>query len=281
MRINIFGSSGFIGSKLCARYGEESDSVRAFDLNTSPRFDLNDCSTWPQLGAEDVVYLLSSVSSHGAFNIDKVVGYETNVKSTLDFLEYLVQSEVRKIIFTSSEWVYGDQQQTVVTESDIPTFNNLSSGYAVSKLLVETCLRGMVRSACHTAPSVLVARLGIVVGSQRSNGASALEAIVRDIKKDSILTVGSLRTARRFIYVDDVVDNLYELALQNAGTYNLTGNALISLGDIVDEAAQQLGISVKVSESDATCCTIRNVDSIHRENILQRHGLVKMINEQF
>ena len=281
MQINIFGSSGFIGSKLHARYIKENRVVRAFDLNSPSSFDLNDDSTWPQLGSRDIVYLLSSVSSHGMFDSDKALGYKTNITSTLAFLEYLFRSGVQKIIFTSSEWVFGDQQETLVTESDTPTFAGLSSGYAVSKLVIETCLKGMACELGQEKPSILVARLGIVVGSQRSSGASALEAIVRDLKKGGLLTVGSLKTARRFIYVDDVVENLYGLSARETGTYNLTGDTLISLGDIVSEAAEQLGVSVAISEADAKGYTIRNVDSLHRKSILQRYDLIKMINAQF
>jgi UDP-glucose 4-epimerase len=151
MHFLITGAAGFLGSALANRLVEEGHSVRGLDdLSTgdpgslSPqvhftRGDINDRpKLWTLLQDVDCVYHLAarvlvpeSVLYPREYNL-------VNVGGTVTLMEAMRDVGVRRVVFTSSGAVYGEQEVQPVREDAIP---NPRSPYAVSKLSAEYYVR--------------------------------------------------------------------------------------------------------------------------------------------
>jgi UDP-glucose 4-epimerase len=151
MHFLITGAAGFLGSALANRLVEEGHAVRALDdLSTgdpgslSPdvhftRGDINDRpKLWTLLQDVDCVYHLAarvlvpeSVLYPREYNL-------VNVGGTVTLMEAMRDVGVRRVVFSSSGAVYGEQEHQPVREDAIP---NPRSPYAVSKLSAEYYVR--------------------------------------------------------------------------------------------------------------------------------------------
>jgi UDP-glucose 4-epimerase len=151
MQFLITGAAGFLGSALANRLVAEGHSVRALDdLSTgdpgslSPqvhftRGDINDRpKLWTLLQEVDCVYHLAarvlvpeSVLYPREYN-------HVNVGGTVTLMEAMRDVGVRRVVFSSSGAVYGEQSRQPVREDAVP---NPRSPYAVSKLSAEYYVR--------------------------------------------------------------------------------------------------------------------------------------------
>jgi nucleoside-diphosphate-sugar epimerase len=95
------------------------------------------------------------------------------------------------------------------------------------------------------------------------------------------IEVGSLDTARRFIHVDDIAAGILA-AIGRTGfeIFNLTGNSLISLADVIGESVRLHGRSPVIAERTPNQISVRNIDNAKARRELGwqpridlRHGL--------
>ena len=106
-------------------------------------------------------------------------------------------------------------------------------------------------------------RFGIVYGPRPANW-SAVESLYDAVGARDRIEVGSLDTARRFIHVDDIAAGI--VAALSAGRrgfeiFNLTGDSLISLGDVIGESVRLHGRSPEVIERSPGKASVRNIDN--------------------
>ena len=81
-----------------------------------------------------------------------------------------------------------------------------------------------------------ILRFGIIYGPRKSNW-SAVENIMSTIKTSNKITVGSKKTARKFIHVTDIVSGIVKtFNLNKNATYNLGGNKLVSLKELISKS---------------------------------------------
>ena len=81
---------------------------------------------------------------------------------------------------------------------------------------------------------VTILRFGIIYGPRKSNW-SAVESIFNQVKNQDKVTVGSLKTGRRFVHVSDIARGItHSLGLNGFNIINLTGNNIVTLKDIID-----------------------------------------------
>ena len=80
---------------------------------------------------------------------------------------------------------------------------------------------------------ISILRFGIIYG-ERKNNWSAVEAIFNSIKNNSEIKVGSLKTARKFIHIEDICNGIVNsLKLKKFNIINLQGKKLISLKEVI------------------------------------------------
>jgi UDP-glucose 4-epimerase len=151
MRFLITGAAGFLGSALANRLVREGHSVRGMDdLSTGDpntllpeihftRGDINDRpKLWTLLQDVDCVYHCAARVLVPESLLYPREYNSVNVGGTVTLMEAMRDVGVRRVVFSSSGAIYGDQPDQPVHEEDIP---NPRSPYAVSKLAAEYYVR--------------------------------------------------------------------------------------------------------------------------------------------
>ena len=117
-------------------------------------------------------------------------------------------------------------------------------------------------------------RFGIIYSSHRSGG-SAVESIFSNLIKDSKICIGSKKTSRRFIHLDDIVEGIFKAVKFNQkpkinlSIFNLTGNELITLNKIIKLKSKILKKKIFITESNEKNASIRNIVNTKAKKILK------------
>jgi len=278
-RVVIVGASGFIGQSVLEYSKEWQVSPIGLDLvgdyENFEFFDIVNSIENPFLSG-DIVIFLAAISSDHDFARNPENGFRTNIEGAVRTIEMAIKAKAKKFIFCSTEWVYGNNVESLMDESNIPNYSTLKSDYAKSKLLIEYVVKGLSSNLIETT----VARLGIVVGRKRSNG-SALEQIIKDLKFKGSTEVGSKLTARRYIFVEDVAAALFKMSMiATPQVINVTGNELVTFQNIINLYREITGIEVEVKEKAQSNYSVRNVGTRYEVLPKNTYSLHDMINQQ-
>lgn len=264
MTLIITGAGGFIGRALleaCRRRGIDArgidaqahgDGVAAADITDPSVADL-----FPE-GARAVVHL-AALSRDPDCRADPRGAFAINTTGALTVAEAARRRNIGQMVFASTEWVYGDVRNDEVQVEDQPIdAMAVRSVYALSKIAAEQGLRLAFGEALQ---GLTVLRFGIVYGSRAENW-SAVESLFNAVRTRDEVTVGCLGTARRFIHVDDIVEGiLASLGRSGYEVFNLAGDRLVSLGDVIETSRGLLGRNPVVRESAPGTPSIRNPES--------------------
>jgi UDP-glucose 4-epimerase len=274
MTIVVTGSESFVGQELIKQCMKQKIPIIGFDTvnakNTDYSFHQIDIRS-PKI--QDVIPNNTESLVHlAALSRDpdcKGKGYEcfdVNVMGTLNLIKASLEKNVKQFIFASSEWVYDEfKQNEEKDENDFINISNHTSEYALSKLVSETNLK---QQYLNGFSPVTILRFGIIYGPRKNNW-SAVESIISTIKNESELTVGSLKNGRRFIHVSDIARGIIKsIGLKGFNIINLTGNKVITLGDIIEYSQRILMKTVTVHEKNPTQINVRNPSNVYAKKIL-------------
>lgn len=255
MKFLITGGAGFLGSALANTLVEHGHVVRVLDdesagdrtrLHASVHFtrgDVNDVpKLWSLLQGVDCVYHLAarvSVSESVLYPRDYNA---TNVGGTVSLIQAARDSGVRRLVFTSSGAIYGEQNSEAVNELATP---NPASPYAVSKLAAEHYVNTI--GALWGIDTVIL-RVFNAYGpgqSLRPSHPPVVPALLRQaLGGGSIIVHGDGRQKRDFVYVDDVVSALIATATAsnvNRLTINIGSGVPTSINELVATVGRALG----------------------------------------
>jgi UDP-glucose 4-epimerase len=154
--------------------------------------------------------------------------------------------------------VYGDKARIAEQkEIDNIDIENLNSTYALTKIIGEKML---LKSSSFFKTIIL--RFGIIYGPRKKNW-SALESIFYNCMKSSKVEIGSGKTSRRFVHIDDLVQGiLLSIKFPKSGIFNLSGNKDISLKKIISSAQKILKKNIKIIEKSSKNYTIRRPSNL-------------------
>ncbi len=261
-KVVVTGSRSFIGTPLIAALKQRGVEVTGIDAASdiaNEAVDIRDAAVADVVpeGADALIHL-AAISRDPDCRADPAMAFDINVGGTLNLIKAARRRGVRQIIFASSEWVYGDvRNDEVQVEDQAIDVTALKSEYALTKIVGEQCLK--LAHGQGLCP-VTVLRFGIVYGARR--GGSAVESIFNTLLAKDEVTVGSLKTARRFIFVDDIVSGIVAaIGRSSFEIFNLSGDHLISLGDVIAASAELLGKAPQIAESAPSAISIRNPDN--------------------
>ncbi len=266
--IVVTGASGFVGRRLVKKLSAGGFEVFALDL-INPEIEgvifieadiSRDITFAKSVIPEKAVFIhLAALSTDGQCREKPHQALEINLLGTARLIQLANEKNAIKFIFASSEWVYPEHEKNLLqTENELLQLESLKSLYAMTKLMGENVLR----VTCEV--STIILRFGIVYGPRQQPG-SAPESIALEVSRGKDVKVGSIKSARRFIYVDDVVEGLQLVIKYSKNSdfeiFNLSGRELITLEDIAMTAMSITGKKVQLIDGESTT-SIRNPDPI-------------------
>lgn len=185
--INIFGGSGFIGSKFCNLY---PDTIQNEKYDYVPK-------------SNQILYLISTIDNYNIHK-DLFVDIDTNLTTLMKVLSQLDRTDKSLVFnFVSSWFVYGKNTNVPFKENDLGC--NPTGFYSITK----RCAEQMIISFCETfGVNYRIFRLANVLGeddAKISKKKNALQYLIKEIVagNDVELYYGG-HVLRDYIYVDDV-----------------------------------------------------------------------------
>ena len=258
MKILVTGATGFIGSRVIFQLAKRNLSVVAADIDMNEgkkklEKKYNDHGFDPKLITfeklditqhSEIELLFKKYKFDSIINLAYGIGAiceenpllasKINIVGTTSIFEMLVKYKVRRLVFASSETVYGANQSVygnrAITENDYTGINNHFFTYGVMKLLNEFMAEKFIKkygcSIAYTRPSV-------VFGFGRQN--TALNWAEDFAAMPAIGLHANLPFSKdnkdNWIYVDDCAEQLVRLSLKdklsfscyNTGSQTLDG----------------------------------------------------------
>jgi nucleoside-diphosphate-sugar epimerase len=273
-KIVITGSESFIGKTLISQLQTMDYEIIGFDSvkpnNPTYQFHQIDIRN-PEINKlipldTDILIHLAALSRDPDCKNKAVECFDVNVMGTLNLIKAADIQNVKQFIFASSEWVYdkfiGSKEKNEDSEINI---SNHNSEYALSKLVTESNLRQQHNNGfCN----VTILRFGIIYGPRKSNW-SAVESILNQVKNKDKVSVGSLKTGRRFVHVSDIVKGItHSFGLEGFNIINLSGNQINTLKEIIDISQIILNKKIEIFENNPEQISIRNPSNVKAKKII-------------
>ena len=256
MRIVLLGGGGFIGSAVTDRLLHGGHEVRVFErprvapyreFGKSERIEwlTGDMQSASDLtlaidGMEAVLHLVSSTLPKNS-NEDVLFDVQSNLVATLQLLNAMVASRVRRIVFISSGGtVYGEPKYLPIDEAH-PT-NPLVS-YGIIKLAIEKYL--LLYERMHGIKATILRVSNAYGERQRVETAQGAVSVFlhRALRGMPIEIWGDGSATRDYIFVSDVAD-AFSRALQyegDANILNISSGSGVSLNDLVGMLEEAIG----------------------------------------
>ena len=247
MTVLVTGGLGFIGSKVVLQLLKKDIDVLVTDLDIEKNKDkLEDNIFKIGKDKDKLKYQKLDITNHEEIEnifqnnkIDSVINLaygigticeenpllasKINIVGTTSMFEMVVKYKIRRLVFASSETVYGANQEyfgnRAVNEEDYSGINNHFYTYGVMKLLNEFMAEKYIKkhgcSIAYTRPSV-------VFGYGRQNTAInwAEDFAAKPALGQPAYLPFSKKNRDNWIYVDDCAEQLVRLALKETLNYS-------------------------------------------------------------
>lgn len=237
-KILVTGGAGFLGSHLVDRLVEEGNDVIVVD-EVLPKtkkatfikgsFD-NKELILPLLKRVNQVFHLAAIV--GVDNCDKNPSTvsEININATKMFIDWIVDNNIDRIVFTSSSEVYGNIKEVPFYEDMTPSPISL---YGRGKVVIENYLEEVSKK---NNLSVGIARLFNVYGPRQKPQFVVPIFLHKALVNEDIPIFGNGQQTRCFTYVEDVVQGLVKLMSYKANydIFNLGSNIEYSMNELVN-----------------------------------------------
>jgi UDP-glucose 4-epimerase len=269
-KILITGGAGFIGSHLAEFLCKDHEVTILDNLDTGylknikdldVKFihgDIRNSNLVDQLiEGKDYVFHLASVTSVPESIKDPDKTFSVCLNGSLNVLKSCVTHKVKKIVFSSSAAIYGDDPELPKHEGMLP---EPISPYGVAKVAVEHLLK-----TYHQVYDLSYANLRYFnVFGPKQDPKSAYSGVIsiffdKALNDEPISINGDGAITRDFIYVSDVVKANWMAALsEKTGTFNVGTGKRVSILDMAKRI-----IEITSSDSQITFGPPREGDILH------------------
>lgn len=257
-RVLVTGSSGFVGTRLCAHLQSQGYEVFGCDQVASkddPARRVCDITSTDDVAETlrwasplDCIVHLAAITFVPEAAKNPALVREVNLNGTIHVIDALCEHVPgARLLFVSTSEVYGPPQTLPIDESHPLAPQN---DYARSKAEADEYCRSRFESE-----DLDIVRLRPFNHSgPGQSDAFVLSSFARQIarmkagKQERVIRVGNIENARDFMHVDDVV-RAYELALvkgESGEAYNLCSGQSQRVGDALDALIEMSGLEVRI-----------------------------------
>jgi len=258
MKYIVTGGAGFIGSHIVEALAEKHEVIVIDNFFSGKWENLREFSDSIQVirgsitdlsllrttckGADGIFHLAAVASV--ARSVDDPLGtHETNLTGTLNVLLAARDCGVKKVVFSSSSAVYGDEP-TLPKREVMPPFP--LSPYAVSKLACEYYCT--VFSELFGVKTVSLRYFNVFGPRQDPLGEYAAvipKFITRLLHNKAPLIFGDGEQTRDFVFVKDVAEaNLRAMQSPATGIFNIGSGISIDLNTLANSIAEIMHVSI-------------------------------------
>lgn len=268
----VTGSESFVGKNLITHLLTKDQKIIGLDLFEKSqeydffKIDIRSNDIHEIIPEKSTIIHLAAVSSDPLCKKNPYESFDINIMGTLNLIRSAIKKNVKQFIFASTEWVYEGFTGNEEKDEDSPIdITKHKSEYAISKLISEMNLKQQYGNGID---NITILRFGIIYGPRKNNW-SALESIVASVKNENSVTIGSLKTGRRFIHVYDIVRGIESsIGLNGFNIINLSGDKIITLHDIILTSEQFYNKSINITEKDSSTISLRNPSNEKAKKIL-------------
>jgi|688.fasta_scaffold210699_2 nucleoside-diphosphate-sugar epimerase len=233
MNILITGGSGFLGSKIAKNFAmQRQNKIYIFDLKKNKdskniffiKGDINNEKKLHKLILRKKINILMHFAASLGVeetekNPSKVI--MTNIEGTLNILNNIKKTNIKKIIFASSSEVYGDNRKKMMSENDLPMPKSI---YGHSKIIGEELIK--MYSKLYDIDYNIIRFFNVCGNEQRKD--FVISKFADLIKKNKNITIyGNGDQIRSFCHVNDAAKGVTDVLLKgkNNETYNVGNNS--------------------------------------------------------
>jgi dTDP-glucose 4,6-dehydratase len=266
-KVLITGAAGFMGSHLTELLVQAGAKVRAI-VHYNGRGDLGNLAFLDPATVRELDVVLSDVRDRTAmcqavegcdvvFHLAALIGIpysyqapqsyvDVNMVGTLNLLEACRNVGVARMVHTSTSETYGTAQYVPIDEHH-PI--HAQSPYAATKVAADQLAYSYFAS--FGTPVVTVRPFNTY--GPRQSARAVIPTIISQALAGDQLKLGSLTPVRDFLYVRDTARGFLSAATSDnvlGEVLNLGTGKGVTVGDVVDRVAKQLGKKLHVTTSD-------------------------------
>ena len=266
MKILLTGSEGFIGSHLAEKLVKNGHELTCLVLYNSfnswgwldkidNKIKKNIKIVTGDIRDEFLVKSLIKKNTDVVINLAALIGipysyrspksyFETNSMGILNILNSSINSNVKKIIHTSTSEVYGTPKYIPIDENHTVS---AQSPYAASKIAADQIALSYNKS--FNLP-VTILRPFNTFGPRQSLRA-IIPTIITQLLKNKVLKLGSLYPTRDLTFVDDTVDAFVSTLNKKKDIgeiINIGSSFEISIKDLVSQISKIMGVTIDIQK---------------------------------
>jgi len=246
-KILLTGGAGFFGELLKTKLLEEGCEVVSIDLEkdetrhpnlTVIQGDIRNLATLEELATKyqfDAILHIAAILAHATINIDHLI--TSNVDGTRNIAKIAEKYGIKKVVFTSSNCLWGESFHRPVLETDIPK---------PVELYGETKRKGEVIFQEHShAFKTVIFRCPTIVDAGRLGLLAILFEFIDEGRK--VWVVGGGENRYQFIYAGDLIDACLKAldvkGLSGCDIYNIGSDSVPTFKEAYSFVIQKSGNS--------------------------------------